>query len=304
MMPGRKRSLSQTALLRDLFRGFLRGPAAIVARDTFAQSMREVVDLKRKRGLGLSVKDLARVQTALHGIEGSRRYVRGYEFIYAHLRARLSPATAAGHDQDAIFPPSRELIDLAGSFELGRLRHTVAFLEKATRQESAPVSGGDLRAQWDVALAADGAGAYEHFTRSAWLLISLVARMPRNSLFGAIASIPHAEPYLRATQSPALNYYEVLAEAPKFLRIMVYFCDANRPGHALQGASIPFPPATSEYSDRALDSYLETVLGESAAKGHVFYSTNRERIEEEDPIDVQSAFERACLGGPRPAPAD
>jgi hypothetical protein len=293
MMRADKRRLSRFALLRDLFNGFLHGPPAIVARDTFAQLTREVVDLKRKLGLRVTVKDLANVLAALHGIESSRRYVQGYESIYAHLRARLSPAAVARLGRDTFFPPSDALIELAKSFEVGRLPQTVAFLEQATRNASSPAEARDLRAQWERAMAEDGAGAYEHFARSAWLLIYSVAfKMPRGFLRGALASIPHVESYLQATGDPGLRYYDVLAGAPKLLRVMVYFADANRENHALQGAYIPFPRATSEYSEHALDGYLKTVLGEAASR-HVLFSANRERVEHEDPLDVQDALNRA-----------
>lgn len=293
-MPAGKRKLSRFGLLRDLFNGFLRGPAAVVARDTLAQAKREVVDLKRRLGLRLTVKDLTNVLAALHGIESSRRYVCGYEFIYAHLRARLSPAAAARLGRDSFFPPSDALIDLAKGFGLGRLPRTTAFLEQATRRASAPAEAGDLRAQWEGAMAEDGAGAYEHFTRSAWLFIYSVAfKMPRSNLPRVLVGISRVESYIQATGDPGLRYYDVLADAPRFLRIMIYFADANREGHALQGAYIPFPRATSERSERALDGYLETVLGAPFASRHVLFSKNRERLEREDPLDVQDALNRA-----------
>ena len=304
-MTSGRRTLSRIVLVRDLFNGFLHGPPAIVARDMSAQLVREWVDLKRRLGLPLTVKDLKRVLAALHGIESSRRYVHGYEFIYAYLRARLSRAAAARLDRDAFFPPSDALIELAKSFEVGRLPRTVAFLEQATQRTSAPAEALDLRERWEAAMAEDGAGAYEHFTRRAWLLIYSVAfKMPRGFLRGALASIPHVESYLQATRDPGLHYYDVLADAPKLLRVMIYFADANREGHALRGAYIPFPPATSEYSARALDGYLEAVLEEPAARRHVLFSENRERVEHEDPLDVHGAFDQALRaaanGSPRP----
>ena len=280
-------------MLKDLFVVFLRGPAAVVARDSFSQVLRAFVDLKRRLGLRLGVNDLARVLAALNAIEGSRRYLRGYEFIYAHLKARLSPLVTARLDRHGIFPPSAALIEVARNFEVGRLPRTVAFLEQVTRSASA-AQDGDLRRQWEAALSEDGLAAYEHFNRSAWLQIYMVAFLgPRDFLLGAIASIPSVAPYLRATQDRGLRYYDVLADAPKLVRVMIYVADANREGHALRGASVPFPRSTSEYAERALDRYLEKALGGPSAKAHVLFSANREKAEREDPIDVQAALDRA-----------
>jgi hypothetical protein len=101
------------------------------------------------------------------------------------------------------------------------------------------------------------------------------------------------ESYIRATAAPGLSYCDVLADAPKFLRLMVYVADDNWKGHALDGAHISCSPDASEHASRALDGYLTKVLGVAAAREHVFFSENRERVEQEDPVNVQACLDRA-----------
>lgn len=285
--------LSRLALLGDLLNVFRRGPAAIVAGDVRDQLRRVRAETKRRLGLRLTRADLADVRAALHGIDASRKYVLGYEYIYSHLKARVSPTVAARLGEDPIYPLTMDVIALGKSFGLHQLPRIVAFLDAVSRDERRE-DGCDLTAAWDRARAEDDEAAYAHFTRCAWRLIYTVAlRRPSTYLPAAIASIPRVEPYIRETAGSGLGYYDVLAGAPKHLRAVAYAADANRKGHALDGAHIPFPPEASENASRVLDGYLEAVLGPEAARRHVLFSATRHRIEDEDPLDVQALMERA-----------
>jgi len=293
--------LSRVALVGDLMTVFRRGPAAIVAEDVRAQLKRELVELKRTLGLRLTATDFASVLAALRGIDASRRYVLGYQYIYEHLKARLSPPAVARLGQDPIYPLTEDLIALAKSFGVHQLPRTIAFLEQATRSVPQRAGEDDLSTQWDRARAEDGVATYAHFTRCAWRLIYTVAvKRPSTFLPAAIASIPRVEPHVLATAQPGLSYYDVLADAPSFLRAVAYAADANRKGHALDGAHIPFPPEASENASRVLDGYLEKVLGEAGARQHVLFSENRHRVEDEHPLDVQERMDRALRASASP----
>jgi len=285
-------TLRWVALLLDLMTLFWRGPVAIVLGDTRSQLKRERVELKRRLGLRLTPTDLANVLEALQGIDSSRRYVLGYSFIYEYFEGRLSAPAKARLGQDAIYPPTEELIELTKNFDVARIPRTVAFLERATRGESA--AADDLGEQWERAIGEDDAGAYRHFTRSAWRLIYTVGiKAPASYLPRATASIRRVQSYILATSAPGLSYYDVVAGAPKLLRATIYAADANHRGHALDGAHIPYPVEASKDAARTLDGYLTRVLGESQAAQHVLFSENRERVEAHDPLDVQASFERS-----------
>jgi hypothetical protein len=143
----------------------------------------------------------------------------------------------------------------------------------------------------------DGPGAYEHFTRQAVELTYTVAfKAPTVFLKKAIASIPAVEPYILATAKGGNSYYDVLVNAPEFLRALIYIAEANQPEHLLEGADPVFPVSVSRDAADIIDGYLQTVLG-SAAKEHVFFSTNRRRVGETHSQPVQEMLEEAKAGG-------
>ncbi len=286
------RALGRAQLLADLMIVFRRGPVDIVAGDTMQQLRRMLADLKRAGGLRVGTADVAAVLRALRGINASRRYVCGYEFVYEHLMARVSPDVARALGAETLFPPSRELIAVAKSFDLADLPRTVEYLAQVTERPDADAD--ELRAGWTRAMAADGPGAYARFSAGAWRLIYTVAlKGPAHVLPSAVASFADVEPYIMATSGSAATYYDVLARAPMFLRVVVYAADANRPGHSLNGVHIPFSLAASSQQTSALDCYLITVLGEERGRRHALFSANRERVEDADPMDVQAAWDRA-----------
>lgn len=293
-----RRALGRWALRRDLMGHFRGGPLRIVAGDLRSQLKREGVELKRRLGLRLTAEDFAKVYDALRGIDASRRYVRGYGFIYEQLKARMSAAALARFGNQTIFPPTEGLVQLTKDFDARRIARTMAFLELVIRTPEAYAGARDLRAEWERVMAEDGPGEYTHFTRCAWKLIYGVAfKMPRVFLRKAFLGTPRVESYILATAKPGSSYYDVLAGAPEFIRVVVYVADANVKGHALDGAHIPFRVEASEHASSALDGYLRAVLGDAAARQHVLFSENRERVEHEAPLDVQSVMDSAVRSG-------